>query len=205
MTSYRDGVRETHNLEGRAIASTIWDFYNTGCSVRMLNPQTFHRPVWLLLTTIQEYFKSFCGANVYLTPPNTQGFAPHYDDIEAFILQLEGKKRWRVYAPRNKSETLPRQSSGNYGPSDDLGKPLLDVVVEAGDLLYFPRGFIHQGEAVDNKHSLHLTFSTYQKTAYVDLLEKVSLFAMTKEQFFNDYFLVSPKSISCCLRKRCRI
>ena len=37
----------------------------------------------------------------YLTPPETQGFAPHYDDIEAFILQLEGKKRWRVYAPRS--------------------------------------------------------------------------------------------------------
>ena len=36
----------------------------------------------------------------YLTPPGTQGFAPHYDDIEAFILQLEGKKHWRLYSPR---------------------------------------------------------------------------------------------------------
>lgn len=40
------------------------------------------------------------GANVYLTPPGTQGFAPHYDDIEAFLIQLEGKKHWRLYAPR---------------------------------------------------------------------------------------------------------
>lgn len=36
----------------------------------------------------------------YLTPPGTQGFAPHYDDIEAFVVQLEGKKHWRVYKPR---------------------------------------------------------------------------------------------------------
>ena len=36
----------------------------------------------------------------YLTPPGTQGFAPHYDDIEAFILQLEGKKHWKLYNPR---------------------------------------------------------------------------------------------------------
>ncbi len=36
----------------------------------------------------------------YLTPPATQGFAPHYDDIEAFILQLEGKKNWKLYSPR---------------------------------------------------------------------------------------------------------
>lgn len=36
----------------------------------------------------------------YLTPPGSQGFAPHWDDIEAFVMQLEGKKRWRVYEPR---------------------------------------------------------------------------------------------------------
>jgi len=36
----------------------------------------------------------------YLTPPGSQGFAPHYDDIEAFVLQLEGKKRWKLYGER---------------------------------------------------------------------------------------------------------
>jgi ribosomal protein L16 Arg81 hydroxylase len=38
------------------------------------------------------------GSNAYLTPGESenQGFAPHYDDIEAFILQLEGYKHWRV-------------------------------------------------------------------------------------------------------------
>ena len=36
----------------------------------------------------------------YLTPPGTQGFAPHYDDIEAFVIQLEGKKHWKLYNPR---------------------------------------------------------------------------------------------------------
>jgi len=48
------------------------------------------------------------GANVYLTPAGTQGFAPHFDDVEVFMLQLEGKKRWRLYEGRNSEEILPR-------------------------------------------------------------------------------------------------
>ena len=42
---------------------------------------------------LQELFGTCVGSNTYLTPAGTQGFAPHYDDIEAFVLQLEGKKR----------------------------------------------------------------------------------------------------------------
>ena len=72
-----------------------------------------------------------------------QGFAPHFDDVEVFILQIEGKKRWRLYEPRNKQEELPRFSSPNFDQSE-IGEPCLDVVLEAGDLLYLPRGTIHQ-------------------------------------------------------------
>lgn len=41
ITSYTDGVRETHNPPGRAVPSIVWDYYQNKCSVRMLNPQTF--------------------------------------------------------------------------------------------------------------------------------------------------------------------
>ena len=58
----------------------------------------------------------YCFASTlrYLTPAGTQGFAPHYDDIEVFVIQLEGKKHWRLYKPRNENETLPRFSSGEW-------------------------------------------------------------------------------------------
>lgn len=77
---------------------------------------------------------------MYLTPPDSQGFAPHYDDIDAFILQVEGKKRWKLYGARKEEEKLPRFSSPNFSEeTDNLGEPILDVVLEEGDLLYFPR------------------------------------------------------------------
>lgn len=87
-------------------------------------------------------------------------------------MQIEGRKRWRVYKPAPKSE-LPRFSSPNFSQKD-LGDPVLDVVVEAGDLLYFPRGYIHQGDTIDSeKHSLHVTVSAYQRNSWGDFLEKL--------------------------------
>ncbi|KAJ8044731.1 Ribosomal oxygenase 1 [Holothuria leucospilota] len=172
ITSYTDGKRETHNPEGRAHAPVVWDYFNNGCSVRLLNPQTYSDTVWKLLSVLQEHFGSFCGANVYLTPAATQGFAPHYDDIEAFILQLEGKKRWKLYSPRSDSDVLPRFSSGNLRDAD-IGKPILDTVLEEGDVLYFPRGFIHQAAPPPDTHSLHLTVSTCQRNTWGDFVEKL--------------------------------
>ncbi|CAB1343079.1 unnamed protein product [Coregonus sp. 'balchen'] len=172
VTSYTNGKRETHNPPGRALPFTVWDFYESGCSLRMLNPQAFSSTVWNVLSILQEHFGSMAGANVYLTPPGTQGFAPHYDDIEAFVVQLEGKKHWRVYNPRSENEVLPVVSSPNFSQSE-IGKPILDVVLEAGDLLYFPRGFIHQGDCLSDAHSLHITVSSYQKNSWGNLLAKV--------------------------------
>ncbi|CAG03554.1 unnamed protein product, partial [Tetraodon nigroviridis] len=172
VTSYTNGRRETHNPPGRALPYNVWGFYKSGCSLRLLNPQAFSSTVWNILSILQENFGSMAGANIYLTPPGTQGFAPHYDDIEAFVVQLEGKKHWRVYNPRVEDEVLPVFSSPNFNEAD-IGKPILEVVLEAGDLLYFPRGFIHQGDCLPDAHSLHITISSYQKNSWGDLLQRM--------------------------------
>lgn len=172
VTSYQNGEKQTHNPEGRAHPHLVWDFYLQGCSIRLLNPQTYIPKLHLLNATMQEFFNSFVGANAYLTPPDSQGFAPHYDDIEAFILQTEGKKHWRVYKPPSPEEVLARVSSRNFNQAE-IGDPILEVILEPGDLLYFPRGYIHQGVTIEGEHSLHLTISMYQKHAWADLFEKL--------------------------------
>ncbi|OAD57531.1 Lysine-specific demethylase NO66 [Eufriesea mexicana] len=199
ITSYENGMRETHNPVGRAIPSVVWDYYMNGCSVRMLNPQTYISKLHSLNATLQEIFGCFVGANSYLTPPNSQGFAPHYDDIEAFILQIEGKKRWRLYKPRNENEYLPRYSSKNFSQSE-LGEPIVDTVVNAGDLLYFPRGTIHQGETIDDTHSLHITLSVYQRNSWGDFLEKLLPNALTTAIGTNSEF---RKGLPINCQKQC--
>ncbi|XP_067941831.1 ribosomal oxygenase 1-like isoform X2 [Watersipora subatra] len=169
LTTYKNGKRETHNPPGRAYPAIVWDHYRQGCSVRLLNPQTYSVATWRLLSTLQEMFGCMVGANVYLTPPGTQGFAPHYDDIEGFVLQLEGQKHWKVYGPRSDADIWPLTSSPNL-TEDCLSEPIIDCVLEPGDLLYFPRGAIHQAMAQDEVHSLHMTVSTHQKNTWSDLL-----------------------------------
>jgi lysine-specific demethylase/histidyl-hydroxylase NO66 len=178
VVSYENGVKEVHNQEGRATPSALWDYYANGCSIRILNPQTYNHKVHLLLATLQEYFGTMVGSNVYLTPPGSQGFAPHYDDIEAFVIQLEGRKHWKLYQPKEK-DVLARYSSPNLRRKN-IGEPFMELTLEAGEVLYFPRGTIHEGCTDENSHSLHITVSVYQRTAYADLLENLLPAALKK-------------------------
>lgn len=153
----------------------LWSRFDQGCTIRLLCPHKHSDSTHGLLSLLESEWTCMVGANAYLTPPSgSQGFAPHYDDIEAFCLQLEGKKRWKVYAPLQKSERLPRTSSEDYVEADlrDV-EPALDVVLKPGDVLYMPRGWIHQACTIDGTdgYSLHLTVSAMQQWAWADLME----------------------------------
>ena len=81
------------------------------------------------------------------------GLAPHFDDHDAFILQLEGSKEWRLYG-----FAAEQPLRGRHFDIDAslLGEPSQTLCLEAGDLLYVPRGLVHQAHATDTS-SLHLT------------------------------------------------
>jgi hypothetical protein len=92
-----DGVRQTLNSDGVVDASFVKErFAEDGCSVRLLHPQRFSDPLWSLMYRLECYWGSCVGCNAYLTPKGSrQGFAPHFDDIDAFVVQVSGKKTWR--------------------------------------------------------------------------------------------------------------
>jgi hypothetical protein len=106
----------------------------------------------------------------YLTPAGSQGLAPHHDDVELWVVQTSGKKRWRLYEPLNGFQ-LPNAGSGDLEQSA-LGPPVMEVELNVGDCLYMPRGTVHQAEAVEVDSS-HLTISTYQRCSYGDLATHV--------------------------------
>ncbi|WDZ82556.1 cupin domain-containing protein [Micromonospora cathayae] len=116
--------------------------------------------------------------NAYLTPPGNQGFATHYDTHDVFVLQVDGRKRWRIHPPVL-PDPLERQPWG--GRADEVsataeGPAALDVVLEPGDALYLPRGWLHSAQAQESS-SLHLTIGVRALTRYAIVEELLGLAA----------------------------
>ena len=50
-----------------------------------------------LCAVLGSAFSSWSRPNVYLTPLDAHGFAPHCDTHDVFVLQITGTKRWSSY------------------------------------------------------------------------------------------------------------
>jgi hypothetical protein len=95
--------------------------------------------------------------NAYLSPAAARGLELHFDQHDVFVLQLAGRKRWRVWEPLERTRLPVRSGPPVKMPTfDELGTPTIDRALEAGDCLYLPRGFPHAAETVDDS-SAHLT------------------------------------------------
>lgn len=103
--------------------------------------------------------------HAFFSQPESPGFGPHYDTHDIFVLQLEGRKRWRVYEP-TMDRALRRVRPAADQPPE---QPYLDVCLESGDTLYVPRGHWHDPIAAGTQ-SLHMCTGVHPTTG-VDFVE----------------------------------
>ncbi|MGE2721771.1 cupin domain-containing protein [Mycolicibacterium celeriflavum] len=106
-------------------------------------------------------------ANAYITPPVNRGFDPHYDVHDVFVLQVSGQKRWIVHEPVYEHPLPSQPWTGHRAEiqkrvADD--PPVIDTVLDEGDVLYLPRGWVHSAQALQMT-SIHLTIGVSPVTA----------------------------------------
>ena len=107
-------------------------------------------------------------ANAYVTPPSSRGFSAHYDVHDVFVLQLTGRKHWTIHSPVH-ADPLRSQPWNDHAGAvaararDDA--PAIDTVLEPGDALYLPRGWLHAATAL-GEVSAHLTVGVHVVTRY---------------------------------------
>ncbi|HEX8407857.1 MAG TPA: cupin domain-containing protein [Thermoanaerobaculia bacterium] len=106
--------------------------------------------------------------NMYAGWREQQGFNRHCDTHDVVVLQVYGKKYWRVYEGGR-----PHPLKDDIAPNADApDKVVWEGLLEDGDVLYIPRGWWHEASGV-GEVTLHLTFGIHQRTG-VDLVKWVA-------------------------------
>ncbi|AZC24394.1 JmjC domain-containing protein [Pseudomonas sessilinigenes] len=153
--------------DGRVALDEVHAAYRSGKTLLLTHLQNSHIGVARLARFIESelhgagiLLRKEVGANLFLTPPFSRGFEPHYDGHDVLILQLAGKKIWNTFDQRPK---IRAGMEGDQVPPDQLGQIRNTFELHQGDVLYLPRGKPHVAYTT-NENSLHLTLSIVPAT-----------------------------------------
>jgi len=154
--------------------------YRQGATVNLLFVQEQWEPLGLLCQTLSGELSARCHANVYLTPTGERGLNAHYDTHDVFVAQVYGSKHWRLW---DGGTRLPLRSQPSRR-DQDLGELVAEFDVHPGDMLYLPRGTIHQAVSNDTA-SLHLTVGV-QPVVWADVIRKAVDRAVEQDSRFRE-------------------
>ncbi len=169
-------------LEGTSFPgiTELHEVYSRGKTLVIMTMQQRWSPVAVLCRNLESTFRCPVHANMYLTPGGAQGFDVHFDTHEVLVLQLEGSKHWRLFGcPR----PFPLVGERFEVPRDQRGEPR-DIHLEAGDLLYIPRGYLHEAFTSECA-SLHLTVGV-NVIRWADLLHEAIDQATRNDESFRE-------------------
>jgi len=106
------------------------------------------------------------NCNIYQTLPGRHQSSPaHTDFHDVFVFQTQGTKHWKVWGP---PPTHPEYHQLHRGKDyddilqvEELGQPILDVVLNTGQMLYVPNGFTHavSTDVGSVEESVHMTLA----------------------------------------------
>jgi Cupin superfamily protein len=161
------GGRDVALLDPAALPARL-----AGGATLILQGLQFNVPAIMgFCSSLEEDLGHPVQANAYLSPPVGRAFRLHHDVHDVLALQITGRKRWQVFAPIVEAPLAGALPAGSV----PAGPPLLEAVLEPGDVLYVPRGFPHEARPAGPGFSLHLTVGVRCRTAHDVLRELVSL------------------------------
>lgn len=155
--------------DAAAFVEKCKDAVKNGFSIALRGMEFRSEKVAAIASALADLFgQPSVGANIYFSPPRSQGLARHYDDHCVLVWQLLGCKKWKIWP--NTRLILPRLYE-TFHPLDDLSDDsgARVEVLHEGDVMYVPRGCVHEahtdvddGESESNasaNYSLHLTLA----------------------------------------------
>ena len=167
---------EYTNDAGRVQPLEVARHFDGGATVIFNQLHTRVPALARLCVALGRRFSSRVQTNVYLTPPDAQGFAPHWDTHDVFVLQISGTKRWSIYDTKVR---LPLKGQ-RFEPGTPPGDVSDEFELAPGSAVYLPRGLMHSARSTDQP-SLHVTLGLTAFTWAEFLVESVTAAALGEE------------------------
>lgn len=158
--------------------SAVVNHFRDGTSLVFKSLQKRRPPLARLCAQLEVLLNVETWANVYATPASSNALRVHYDTHDVFILQIHGQKSWRVLGSPVPFP-LSHASVSSTGPESP---EVLACQLNAGDLLYIPRGYMHEAKTGE-KQSVHITIALQTITWARVLREAVSAIAEQEPAF----------------------
>lgn len=192
MTMARNGQRISPDLyswagkyrvlghQNRIRASGVADQLSRGSSLIVEALHLLDSEVGLVAAELERKCGTYVTACAFLAPATSQGLDHHHDTHDAFIVQVDGSKHWELYKPIVAQPLIGQDFEGADAYPDLQarleGPPDSSFVMEPGDVLFLPRGWIHNPFSTDG-YSLHLNFALHPRPRGWVLAQIVESFA----------------------------
>ena len=150
--SYQANRRRPNQPIARLRAADLTSQLRDGATLVLDAVDELHAPITELAESLERVFRVRIQVNAYAGWRTSHGFDLHWDDHDVFILQIAGRKQWKVYGMTRKYP-LARDVEPT---TDKPDAPLWEGMLVDGDLLYIPRGWWHVATPLDEP-TLHLT------------------------------------------------
>ncbi|NNG05486.1 MAG: hypothetical protein HKM95_15490 [Inquilinus sp.] len=168
--TYRNGMIDVVKL---------YQLFADGSTIILPQLHTRVPPLAAFCRGLEREFGCRFQTNIYMTPGEAQGFKPHYDAHDVFVLQIAGSKDWRLYGT---PVELPLKGQRFNSERHETGAVSQTFTLHPGDMLYVPRGLVHDASSSDEV-SLHITTGVMASTWTDLMLDALSAVALEDVEF----------------------
>ncbi|KQE39047.1 MULTISPECIES: JmjC domain-containing protein [Acinetobacter] len=149
--------------EYRCITSVLYEYLRNGAT--LVRNRIKNEP---FVDQISKQIGSFAEARTltgsYAAFSSKSSYKSHWDTRDVYAVQLLGRKRWILRKP-NFEFPLYMQQTKNFPDIKEPEEIYMDVILEAGDILYIPRGWWHDPLPLDEE-TFHLAVATFAPTGF---------------------------------------
>lgn len=160
---YIEAFNNVGITEYRMITSVLYEYLRNGAT--LVYNRITHEP---LIDEISQQIANFANAQTitsgYLALTSSKSsYKAHWDTRDVFAVQLLGRKRWILKQPNFELPLYMQQTKDmNIDEPEDV---YMDVILEAGDILYIPRGWWHNPLPI-GEETFHLAVGTFAPTGF---------------------------------------